>query len=262
MIRLMSLAVVLLMLAGSVAGCGSKETQEQITQLNARVKALEDDNAKLKADLQKSQEELKTAQAALDEARKKPATPPPPASPVASTPTPSASPSATAQRPAGASERTLPGNWVSNGDFSLRVTRVMEYHSVADLGPLIRVGQEDRKGLDNLDALLGKGDDKLVGFEVALRNDTKVKQRMGYRATGMIWLRGAEGTEVNPWNDQPTSNGLTYLVQGGIPMDAETAPNNEVSGKVILRVKGWFEPAVVFTRPNTYGARELAVKLK
>lgn len=171
------------------------------------------------------------------------------------------------------------GEWVSNGEVAMRVDRVEALTSWDRLGPFIRFDASAREKVKDVQALLRTGEYKVVVVHMSMRNVGKAPAHLGYgvevtsvnaKGTGVLWLRGEEGTQFPCANDLLKSRGatgITYYLKNGLPLDAEIAPGGVVTGRVAFLVPSWFVPAKVFTKAQAwpyrgYGKSDNVVNLR
>lgn len=152
--------------------------------------------------------------------------------------------------------------WVSNGSYSMKIKGYTEHTTFKDI-PLIRVDKTLKKYLAKSEKGFKNGDFKLIIVDAAFRNDTDKHQSLGYSAWvtndfyRTIYLRGEEGTEINPLENQGSyrpgwggsiKNGITYYLKGGMPMGSKVAPGTVVSGKIAYFCPTWYVPTLGFTK--------------
>ena len=174
------------------------------------------------------------------------------------------------------------GEWATNGEVSMRVTRVENVTDWAGLGKLIRFGRAEEQAIAPVRKTLEAGEAKFVLLTIDMRNDSKDHRSLGWKILGgntsedFLYLRGEEGTLMRSapgtqMNSNTKSWGsrsdITTDMSAGLPMDAKVAPKTVVSGKVAFFVKDWFVPAVLYTMPEYnklqgFGKPELIIKLK
>jgi hypothetical protein len=152
----------------------------------------------------------------------------------------------------------------------MRVQKVETATRFVDLGPLIRVNPEDRERLKQIETALASGQYKVILVHTSMRNDSGHKRNLGFSIGSSydhcLWLRGDEGSEVRCFDqfsfEAPAAAGrLTYHLNGGFPLSAESAPKTVVSGKVAFVVPQWFQPAKMFTKTGPFGPKEVVIEL-
>lgn len=153
-------------------------------------------------------------------------------------------------------------DWVSNGSYSMKLNGYTEHKSLQDI-PMVRVDKTVKKYVEDANKWMKKNEYKVIVLDAAFRNDTEKEQGLGYAAWvtndfyRTIYLRGEEGTEVNPLESRGSyrpgqggsiKNGLTYYLKGGMPMNSKVSPGTVVKGKIIYFVSDWYVPTVGFTK--------------
>lgn len=176
------------------------------------------------------------------------------------------------------------GKWVTNGIYALQVTRVQTVGKWQKLAPFQRIGKGDEAQFADIKSKLASGRYKVVVVHMAMRNDSKEKQVVGYSRNGnntgmrgsvsevssVLFLRGKDGTEVDSLNvmqvdDNYAGSAITYFLEGGLPMKSEVPSKGTIRGRVAFVVRDWFVPARLFIKGWYSGAEkkpEVAVPVK
>jgi hypothetical protein len=259
-------ALILLGLMGSQSGCGaSKADDARIQALETQVKANSDKLAEQGKSIEDLTAQLKAVQDKPPaDSTAKPSTTTTSSVSVAVTVSPSPSPETSSTPDAGQTStgtpspsvkasvvRDIPVAKATNGRLTMWVTKLAEYHSIEELGKLIRVGTAEKADLTELQSSLAANEQKIIVLWTHMANVSAEQMELGCSFhVGPLLLRGEEGTQV-PCSEK-SSIFLTRHIEGGLPFESLTPPKGEIEGRLCFVVKDWFVPVKLFPENDAH----------